>query len=151
MARLCLVNRRLEETDEWMERTVKMCQRCYGNEAEQVADALLGEPCFAPQAEEPQGEAVAFLQALVKEPSLLGQEQSAQALMKARFQALGLDVRELVIDEAKLKDLHVDLVRLQQWVVHEGKKVCVVFSFVRLSLTVSERPGTKKEVWRARA
>jgi acetylornithine deacetylase len=50
-----------------------------------------------------QGEAVAFLQALVKEPSLLGQEQSAQALMKARFQALGLDVRELAIDEAALK------------------------------------------------
>ena len=49
-------------------------------------------------------ETVAFLQALVREPSLLGQEQSAQALMKSRFQALGLDVRELVIDEAKLKD-----------------------------------------------
>ena len=49
-------------------------------------------------------EAVAFLQALVREPSLLGQEQSAQALMKSRFQALGLDVRELVIDEARLKD-----------------------------------------------
>ncbi|MBC8114823.1 MAG: hypothetical protein H7062_10625 [Candidatus Saccharimonas sp.] len=25
-----------------MERTVKMCQRCYGNEADQVADTLLG-------------------------------------------------------------------------------------------------------------
>ena len=50
-----------------------------------------------------QGEAVAFLQALVREPSLLGQEQSAQALMKSRFQALGLDVRELAIDEAALK------------------------------------------------
>ena len=49
-------------------------------------------------------ETVAFLQDLVREPSLLGQEQSAQALMKSRFQALGLDVRELVIDEAKLKD-----------------------------------------------
>jgi len=29
--------------------------------------------------------------------------------------------------EAKLKDLHVDLVRLQQWVVHKGLKVCIVF------------------------
>jgi acetylornithine deacetylase len=48
-------------------------------------------------------EAVAFLQALVREPSLLGQEASAQALMKQRFEALGLDVRELVIDEAKLR------------------------------------------------
>ena len=49
-------------------------------------------------------ESVQFLQALVREPSLLGQEQSAQALMKRRFAELGLDVRELVIDEAALKD-----------------------------------------------
>lgn len=49
-------------------------------------------------------DSVAFLQDLVRRPSLLGQEQSAQALMKARFQALGLDVRELAIDEAALKD-----------------------------------------------
>ena len=50
------------------------------------------------------GEAVAFLQALVREPSLLGQEASAQALMKRHFEALGLDVRELVIDEALLRE-----------------------------------------------
>jgi acetylornithine deacetylase len=49
-------------------------------------------------------EAVAFLQALVAEPSLLGQEASAQALMARRFAGLGLDVRELVIDEAALRD-----------------------------------------------
>ncbi|MFO1326821.1 MAG: ArgE/DapE family deacylase [Rubrivivax sp.] len=49
-------------------------------------------------------ESVPFLQALVREPSLLGQEQSAQALMKRRFADLGLDVRELVVDEAALKD-----------------------------------------------
>ena len=49
-------------------------------------------------------EAVAFLQDLVREPSLLGQEASAQALVKRRFEALGLDVRELVIDEAALRD-----------------------------------------------
>lgn len=48
-------------------------------------------------------EAVRFLQQLVAEPSLLGQEQSAQALMKRRFEALGLDVRELVIDEAAIQ------------------------------------------------
>ena len=41
IARLCLAKSRLEEAGEWMERTVKMCQRCYGNESEQVADALL--------------------------------------------------------------------------------------------------------------
>ena len=49
-------------------------------------------------------ESLAFLQALVAEPSLLGQEASAQALMKRRFQGLGLDVRELAIDEQQLKD-----------------------------------------------
>jgi acetylornithine deacetylase len=49
-------------------------------------------------------EAIAFLQALVREPSLLGHEASAQALMKQRFEELGLDVSELVIDEAKLRD-----------------------------------------------
>lgn len=49
-------------------------------------------------------ESVQLLQALVRQPSLLGQEQGAQALMKQRFAALGLDVRELVIDEAQLKD-----------------------------------------------
>ena len=48
-------------------------------------------------------ETVAFLQALVREPSLLGQEASAQALVKQRFEALGLDVRELVIDEEQLR------------------------------------------------
>ena len=41
LARLCLVKRRFDETDQWMERTVKMCQRCYGNEGDQVADTLL--------------------------------------------------------------------------------------------------------------
>ncbi len=49
-------------------------------------------------------EAVTFLQDLVREPSLLGHEASAQALMKRRFERLGLDVRELVIDEAKLRE-----------------------------------------------
>jgi hypothetical protein len=29
--------------------------------------------------------------------------------------------------EARLKDLHVELVKLQQWVVHKGLKVCVIF------------------------
>jgi acetylornithine deacetylase len=51
-----------------------------------------------------QGEATAWLQALVREPSLLGQEASAQALMKQRFEALGLEVRELVIDESLLRE-----------------------------------------------
>src|SRR5215203_471962 len=29
--------------------------------------------------------------------------------------------------EEKLRGLHVELVKLQEWVKHEGKKVCVVF------------------------
>jgi polyphosphate kinase len=29
--------------------------------------------------------------------------------------------------ERRLRDLHVELVKLQQWVLHEGLKVCVVF------------------------
>jgi len=29
--------------------------------------------------------------------------------------------------DAKLKELHVELVKLQQWVVHKGLKVCIVF------------------------
>lgn len=49
-------------------------------------------------------EAVAFLQQLVAQPSLLGQEAGAQALMKQRFADLGLAVRELAIDEAALRD-----------------------------------------------
>jgi acetylornithine deacetylase len=40
----------------------------------------------------------------VAQPSLLGQEAGAQALMKQRFADLGLDVRELAIDEAALRD-----------------------------------------------
>jgi len=29
--------------------------------------------------------------------------------------------------DKQLKRLHVELVRLQQWVVHKGLKVCIVF------------------------
>ena len=29
--------------------------------------------------------------------------------------------------EHKLRKLHIELVKLQEWVKHEGKKVCVVF------------------------
>jgi acetylornithine deacetylase len=49
-------------------------------------------------------DAIAMLQALVREPSLLGQEASAQALMAREFASLGLDVREFTIDEARLRD-----------------------------------------------
>ena len=29
--------------------------------------------------------------------------------------------------EQKLRDLHVELVKLQEWVKREGKKICVIF------------------------
>ena len=32
--------------------------------------------------------------------------------------------------EKELKQLHVELVKLQQWVVHNGLKVCIVFEAV---------------------
>ena len=49
------------------------------------------------------GDAVALLQRLVAEPSLLGHEDSAQALMATEFAALGLEVREFEINEDKLR------------------------------------------------
>jgi acetylornithine deacetylase len=47
---------------------------------------------------------VDLLKRLVAEPSLLGQEESAQALMAGEFAAMGLDVRTLEIDEAALRE-----------------------------------------------
>jgi acetylornithine deacetylase len=48
-------------------------------------------------------ESVELLKALVAEPSLLGKEGPAQALVKASFSKLGLKVHEFLIDEEKLK------------------------------------------------
>jgi hypothetical protein len=44
-----------------------------------------------------------MLSNLVAEPSLLGQEMSAQALMRRAYAGLGLVVEEFAIDEAKLR------------------------------------------------
>ena len=49
-------------------------------------------------------EAVALLSALVAQPSLLGDEAGAQALMAQQFAGLGLRVHEFEVDEAKIKD-----------------------------------------------
>ena len=49
-------------------------------------------------------EAVALLSELVAQPSLLGQEQGAQALMAREFAGLGLRVHEFAIDESKIRD-----------------------------------------------
>ena len=49
------------------------------------------------------GDAVRLLSDLVREPSLLGQEAGAQAVVKQAFERLGLDVHEFAIDESKLR------------------------------------------------
>lgn len=49
-------------------------------------------------------EAVELLCDLVRHPSLLGQEASAQARMRDVFEAMGLRVDEFAIDEARLKE-----------------------------------------------
>src|SRR5215218_2404617 len=49
-------------------------------------------------------ETISFLQELVRVPSLLGNEEPAQALVEQRLQGLGFDVRSLVPDEAELAE-----------------------------------------------
>ena len=49
-------------------------------------------------------EAVALLCELVAQPSLLGAEQGAQALMRREFERNGLRIHEFAIDEAKIRD-----------------------------------------------
>lgn len=50
------------------------------------------------------GEAIALLCDLVRHPSLLGQERSAQDHIREVFAGMGLRVDEFAIDEAKIKD-----------------------------------------------
>jgi acetylornithine deacetylase len=49
-------------------------------------------------------EAVALLQELVAEPSLLGAEPGAQALMRREFERNGLDIHEFEVDEDRIRD-----------------------------------------------
>jgi acetylornithine deacetylase len=49
-------------------------------------------------------EAVALLQELVSEPSLLGAEPGAQALMRREFERNGLDIHEFEVDEDRIRD-----------------------------------------------
>ena len=49
-------------------------------------------------------EAVAMLSELVAQPSLLGAEQGAQALMRREFERNGLRIHEFAIDEDKIRD-----------------------------------------------
>ena len=41
LGRVCLVKRDFNEAHHWMDRTVKLCERCYGEQAEEVAVTLL--------------------------------------------------------------------------------------------------------------
>jgi acetylornithine deacetylase len=49
-------------------------------------------------------EAVALLTELVAEPSLLGAEPGAQALMRREFERNGLDIHEFEVDEERIRD-----------------------------------------------
>jgi polyphosphate kinase 2 len=49
-------------------------------------------------------------------------KQSMRALDKHHFEPLSSKVFE-----AEIKKLHVELVKLQRWVVHKGLRVCIVF------------------------
>jgi acetylornithine deacetylase len=49
-------------------------------------------------------ETISFLQELVRVPSLLGDEEPAQALVEQRLQALGFDVRSIELNEAELAE-----------------------------------------------
>ena len=51
-----------------------------------------------------QRDAVHLLAELVRQPSLLGQEHSAQDLMASHFAAMGLEVRRFEIDEEKIRN-----------------------------------------------
>jgi polyphosphate kinase 2 (PPK2 family) len=50
-----------------------------------------------------------------KKGSAAGEESSASGKMKSKAY------------EKELRELHVELVKLQEWVRHKGLKVCVVF------------------------
>jgi len=73
-------------------------------------------------------EAVTMLSALVTHPSLLGHEQSAQTFMAQAFGALGLQVDEFQIDEAKLK-------------AHPGYSPSIVSYEGRTNVVGIHRPG----------
>ena len=67
------------------------------------AEAALSQEAIVEAVAGLRGDSVALLAELVSHPSLLGQEASAQQVMKQRFAGLGLRVHEFAIDEARLK------------------------------------------------
>ena len=70
---------------------------------QQLAEAGLDRRTLAQAAASLRGEAVSMLSDLVRLPSLLGDEASAQAYMADRFEELGLAVERFDIDEERLK------------------------------------------------
>ena len=70
---------------------------------QEVIEVLADETAIVAAAHALREESVAMLSALVKHPSLLGHEKSAQSFMAERFGELGLQVDEFQIDEEKLK------------------------------------------------
>jgi len=68
-----------------------------------VTEVLADEAAIVAAAHALREESVAMLRALVRHPSLLGQEQGAQQFMVEAFGALGLKVDQFQIDEAKLR------------------------------------------------
>ncbi len=71
---------------------------------QQVIEVQVEEAAIVAAAHALRDESVAMLSALVKHPSLLGHEKSAQTFMADAFAQLGLQVDEFQIDEEKLKD-----------------------------------------------
>ena len=62
------------------------------------------EPALLAAVAAQRDEAVALLQELVAQPSLLGAEQGAQALMRREFERNGLEIHEFEVDEDRLRD-----------------------------------------------
>ena len=71
---------------------------------QQVIEVQVEEAAIVAAAHALRDESVAMLSALVKHPSLLGHEKSAQTFMADAFAQLGLQVDEFQIDEETLKD-----------------------------------------------
>lgn len=95
---------------------------------ETIEDIAADEAAIVAASHALRDEAVAMLSALVKHPSLLGHEQSAQRFMADAFAALGLQVDEFQIDEEKLR-------------AHPGYSPSIVSYDGRTNVVGIHRPG----------
>lgn len=62
-----------------------------------------------------------------KQKALVEESALEQAEPAAEAETTGSGKLKRKAYEAELRKLHVELVKLQEWVRHEGKKVCIVF------------------------